>query len=96
LGHITDIHTIEIDPASKKYTEEDVLDHAPHPIRSNHRRRVQQKEPDRKSKEQLLEEFHLLNNLFTIGGQEEKVVPYQNVLDVVGLKEDADYNDLWE
>lgn len=34
--------------------------------------------------------------MFKIGGQEEKVVPYQDVLDVVTLKDDADYNDLWE
>ena len=63
-----------------------MLEHAPHPIRPNRRRRVQLKEPDRKSKEQTLEELQILNDLFKIGGQEEKEVAYQQVLDVVALK----------
>ena len=62
------------------------MEHVPHPIRTNGRKKIWQKEPDRKSKEQLLEEFHILNNMFTIGGEEEKEVPYQDVLDVIGLK----------
>jgi hypothetical protein len=33
--------------------------------------------------------------MFKLEGEEEKVVPYQDVLDVVTLKDDADYNDLW-
>jgi hypothetical protein len=38
-----------------------------------------------------------LNNLFRLGKEEEEqFVPYKDVLDVVCLKEDADYNDLWE
>lgn len=67
-GEIEDINTIAIDPASKKYTEEDVLEHAPHPIRVRKRKRVGQNEPDRKSKEQLLDEFYILNDMFKIGG----------------------------
>lgn len=68
LGEIEGIQTIAIDPASKKYVEkEDWLEHAPHPVRPNKKKRVAQKEPDRKSKEQLLDEFHILNNLFKIG-----------------------------
>ena len=34
--------------------------------------------------------------MFTLGGEEETEVKYQEVLDVVALKEDADYNDLWD
>ena len=72
------------------------MEHAPHPIRAKRRKRVGHKEPDRKSKDQLLGEFYILNDMFKIGGEEEKVVPYQDVLDVVTLKDDADYNDLCE
>lgn len=55
------------------------------------------KEPDRKSKDQILDELYILNNLFRLGKEEEQqFVPYKDVLDVVALKEDADYNDLWE
>ena len=96
IGEVVDIQTIAIDPASKKTAEEDILEHAPHPIRGSARRKVMQKEADRKSKDQLLEELNILNNLFSIGGDEKKEVPYQEVLDVVGLKDNADYNDLWD
>lgn len=35
--------------------------------------------------------------MFRLGKEEEEqFVPYKEVLDVVCLKEDADYNDLWE
>jgi len=38
------MHTISIEAASKRYTEEEVLDHAPHPIRTQHKRKVVAKE----------------------------------------------------
>ena len=66
LGEVEEIRTIGIDPGSKKYVEEDVLEHAPHPIRPSRRKRVVQKEADRKSRGQILEELELLNNLFKI------------------------------
>ena len=40
LGDIKDVLTISIDPDSKKYTEEELLEHAPHPIRSNRIKKI--------------------------------------------------------
>jgi hypothetical protein len=40
LGEVRDILTISIDPESKKYTEEELLVHAPHPIRAQRKRKV--------------------------------------------------------
>lgn len=97
MGEVEDIQIIAIDPASKKYTEQDILEHAPHPVRLNKKKRLVMKEPDRKSKDQILDQFYILNNLFRLGKEEEEqFVPYKDVLDVVCLKEDADYNDLWD
>jgi hypothetical protein len=70
LGEVQDILTISIDPDSKKYTEEELLEHAPHPIRTLRKKKVLPKEGDRKTKEQILQEFYLLNSLFTVADKE--------------------------
>lgn len=54
LGEVQDIQTIAIDPASKKYTEEEILDHAPHPIRAHRKKRLGVREGERKSRGQIL------------------------------------------
>ncbi len=40
LGEVRDILTISIDPSSKKYAEEELLEHAPHPVRSQRKKRA--------------------------------------------------------
>jgi hypothetical protein len=54
LGEVQDIQTIAIDPTSKRYTEEELLDHAPHPIRAHRKKRVVVREGERKSRGQIL------------------------------------------
>lgn len=54
LGEVKDILTIAIDPASKRYTEEELLEHAPHPVRMHRKKRIPPKEGDRKSRHQIL------------------------------------------
>ena len=39
LGELQDIHTISIDVESKRYTEEDLLERAPHPVRTTSKRK---------------------------------------------------------
>jgi hypothetical protein len=96
LGDVHDILTIAIDPASKCYAEEELLEHAPHPVRTHRRRRVAVREGERKSRQQVLEEFQLLNGLFAVAEKEEEHVPFKEILDLVSLAEGADYNNLWE
>ena len=42
LGELHDIHTISIDVESKRYTEEDLLERAPHPVRTTSKRKFAQ------------------------------------------------------
>lgn len=54
------------------------------------------KEGDRKTKQQILDEFRLLNGLFTVAEKEEEHVPFQEILNLVSLTDGADYGALWD
>ena len=99
MGNPLGIGTLPIDPNSKKYSEEESLNHLPHPIRGQRRRKLQNSEGNFKTREEIMKEFDILNGMFTLmdncqNGQEQEV-PYKEIVDLVSLKEDSDYHELW-
>ena len=66
LGNPIGIDTIPIDPKAKKHSSEEALSHLPHPIRTQSRRKLNTKEGEFKSREQIMQEFDILNGMFTL------------------------------
>ncbi len=79
------------------------MERAPHPVRAAQKKKIaRQEEFKKKSEREVLEEFKILSEMFSIDKDSLKDKTEsttkqitKDVLNVVSLSDDTSYNDLW-